>query len=55
MCVCGGKWQWSQDVSVISHWKWAPQKRPIHQSKHSFETETGLGVPLGMYAVAVCV
>ena len=34
-------------ASVVSHWKWAPQKRPViahikARSKHSFETDTAL-------------
>ena len=43
-------WKWSGGArddyaSVISHQKWAPQKRPVivhikARSKHSFETET---------------
>ena len=47
---CGGKWKWSGGAgddyaSVISHWKWAPQKRPViahikARSKKSFESET---------------
>ena len=50
MCVCGWKWKWSGGArddyaSVNSHWKWAPQKRPVvahikARSKHSLESET---------------
>ena len=50
ICVSNGKWKWSGGardhcVSIISHRKWAPQKRPViahikAASKHSLETET---------------
>ena len=47
MCVCGGSSGGARDdyASVISHRKWAPQKRPViahikARSKYSFETET---------------
>ena len=35
ICVCGGKWKWSGGARddyasvIISHRKWAPQKRPV--------------------------